>query len=154
SAGSPEPADLTILSSVPYIHYFLGTWSVGVFNLYLYGLTGAYSLLLEEVRPRLERIWVLACLAVVLCSLSICFGLQYAMGEEYVDGGPVWTWLGIFSLHLYTLPLFLSFIRPPRPADVHRVPDGPFTFVLPFGAVVGVVFPPGSLMDTVARSSE
>ncbi|GMR44109.1 hypothetical protein PMAYCL1PPCAC_14304, partial [Pristionchus mayeri] len=92
--------------------------------------------------------------SVVVGSLSLCSGLQYAMDEGYVDGGHAWPALIRVSLFLYTMPLYLAFINPRRSA-VHRVvPDGPFTFVLPFGVVMGIVFAPGSLMDTVVRSNE
>ncbi|GMR55501.1 hypothetical protein PMAYCL1PPCAC_25696, partial [Pristionchus mayeri] len=145
---------LTIVSAAAYLLVCCDLWSSGVFNLYIYGMTAPLMLMLDELRIRLERIWVYACFFVLLGSLVICSVVQYLMEEDYVYKGLTWQNLGMFTPYLYAMPLFLSFVRPPRPAAVHRVSDGPFTFVLPFGAVVGIVFPPGSILDTVVRSNE
>ncbi|GMR55524.1 hypothetical protein PMAYCL1PPCAC_25719, partial [Pristionchus mayeri] len=145
---------LTVVSLVAYPLFWCDLWSSSVFNLYLYGMTAPLLLMLDELRIRLERIWVYGSLVVIIGSLLTCSIVQYSMGEDNEDRGLKWQNLTMFTLIWFAMPLFLSFVRPPRPAAIHRVPDGPITFVLPFYAVVGIAFHPGSILDAVVRSSE
>ncbi|GMR55459.1 hypothetical protein PMAYCL1PPCAC_25654, partial [Pristionchus mayeri] len=57
-AKRSELIALTILSFVAYHLYLSRTWSLGVFNTYIFGVIGAFTLLIDQIRTRLERIWV------------------------------------------------------------------------------------------------